>query len=64
MTDALTDDQKSAINTRIPAGRMGTPEEIASAVLYLASPEAGYSTGAGAACEWRYGHGLSPAGGA
>jgi len=46
MTDALTDDQKSAINTRIPAGRMGTPEEIASAVLYLASPEAGYSTGA------------------
>lgn len=46
MTDALTDDQKTAINTRIPAGRMGTPEEIASAVLYLASPEAGYSTGA------------------
>mgnify|MGYP001060502001 CR=1 FL=1 len=46
MTDALTDDQKAAINTRIPAGRMGTPEEIASAVLYLASPEAGYSTGA------------------
>jgi len=46
MTDALTDDQKAAINGRIPTGRMGTPEEIAGAVLYLASPEAGYVTGA------------------
>lgn len=46
MTDKLTDDQKSAINTKIPAARMGTPEEIAAAVLYLASPEAGYVTGA------------------
>ncbi|SFB83846.1 3-oxoacyl-[acyl-carrier-protein] reductase [Tropicimonas isoalkanivorans] len=46
MTDKLTDEQKDAINTRIPAARMGTPEEIAAAVLYLASAEAGYVTGA------------------
>ena len=46
MTDKLTDDQKNAINTKIPAARMGSPEEIAAAVLYLASPEAGYVTGA------------------
>lgn len=46
MTDKLTDDQKARINTQIPAGRMGTPDEIAAAVLYLASPEAGYVTGA------------------
>ncbi len=45
MTDKLTDDQKEKINVQIPAARMGTPEEIASAVLYLASPEAGYVTG-------------------
>jgi 3-oxoacyl-[acyl-carrier protein] reductase len=46
MTEKLTDDQKAAILGQIPSGRMGTPEEIASAVLYLASPEAGYVTGA------------------
>jgi 3-oxoacyl-[acyl-carrier protein] reductase len=46
MTDKLTDDQKSAILTQIPSGRMGSPEEIAAAALYLASPEAGYVTGA------------------
>ncbi len=46
MTDALTDDQKDAINKQIPASRMGTPEEIAAAVLYLASEEAAYVTGA------------------
>jgi 3-oxoacyl-[acyl-carrier protein] reductase len=45
MTDKLNDDQKGAIMMQIPAGRMGNPEEIASAVLYLASPEAGYVTG-------------------
>ncbi len=45
MTDKLTDDQKSGILTQIPAARMGSPEEIASAVLYLASAEAGYTTG-------------------
>lgn len=45
MTDKLTDDQKSAILTQIPSGRMGTRDEIASAVLYLSSAEAGYVTG-------------------
>ena len=46
MTDSLTDDQKGKILSQIPAGRMGAPEEIAAAVLYLASPEAAYVTGA------------------
>ncbi|MFD0909011.1 3-oxoacyl-[acyl-carrier-protein] reductase [Ruegeria arenilitoris] len=45
MTDKLTDEQKSGILTQVPAGRMGEPSEIAAAVLYLASPEAGYVTG-------------------
>lgn len=45
MTDKLTDEQKDKISAQIPAARMGTPEEIAAAVLYLASPEAGYVTG-------------------
>lgn len=46
MTDKLNDEQRAKILGQIPAGRMGTSEEIASAVLYLASPEAGYVTGA------------------
>lgn len=45
MTDKLTDEQKTKILAQIPAGRMGTPGEIAAAVVYLASPEAGYVTG-------------------
>ena len=45
MTDALTAEQKSAILPRIPAGRMGEAGEVASAVVYLASNEAGYITG-------------------
>ena len=45
MTDKLTDDQKAGILNQVPAGRMGEPEEIAAAALYLASPEAGYVTG-------------------
>jgi 3-oxoacyl-[acyl-carrier protein] reductase len=46
MTDKLTEDQKGKILVQIPAGRMGTPAEIAAAALYLASAEAGYVTGA------------------
>jgi 3-oxoacyl-[acyl-carrier protein] reductase len=45
MTDALDDKQKAAINARIPAGRMGTADDVAAAVLFLASDEAAYLTG-------------------
>lgn len=45
MTDKLTEDQKAAILSQVPAGRMGDADEIGAAVLYLASPEAGYVTG-------------------
>ena len=46
MTGGLTDEQKSRILGQIPAGRMGNPDEIAAAVLYLSSPQAAYVTGA------------------
>jgi len=46
MTDKLSDDQKAKILAQVPAGRMGVAEEIAGAVVYLASPEAAYITGA------------------
>jgi len=45
MTDVLNDQQKEFISGRIPAGRMGSPAEIAAAVTYLASEEAAYITG-------------------
>jgi 3-oxoacyl-[acyl-carrier protein] reductase len=45
MTSGLSDEIKSAIHAKIPLGRTGTAEEIASAVAFLASTEAGYITG-------------------
>jgi len=45
MTDALNDKQKEGILSTVPAGRLGTSEEIAAAAVYLASVEAAYVTG-------------------
>ncbi|MFQ3357850.1 MAG: NAD(P)-dependent dehydrogenase (short-subunit alcohol dehydrogenase family), partial [Paracoccaceae bacterium] len=46
MTDKLNNEQKSKILTQVPAGRIGEVDDIAAAVLYLASCEASYVTGA------------------
>ena len=45
MTDVLNEQQRASILTGIPAGRLGTGEEIAAAAVYLASNEASYVTG-------------------
>ncbi len=45
MTDALDEGQQERVNAMIPMGRMGSGDEIASSVLYLASEEAAYVTG-------------------
>ncbi len=45
MTNALTDEQRDSVFQRIPMQKLGTVEDIASAVLFLASPAAGYITG-------------------
>lgn len=45
MTRGLGDDQTARLTERIPAGRLGTPEDVASCVVFLASDEAAYVTG-------------------
>ena len=46
MTDDLNEDQSARLLSTIPLGRLGSPEEIAASVIYLASDEAAYVTGA------------------
>jgi 3-oxoacyl-[acyl-carrier protein] reductase len=45
MTEVLSDKVKEELNTRIPLGRMGSPRDVAAAIVFLASDEAGYITG-------------------
>ena len=45
MTDVLPDKVKQELKVRIPLGRMGSPRDVASAIVFLASDEAGYITG-------------------
>jgi 3-oxoacyl-[acyl-carrier protein] reductase len=46
MTRALSDAQRGQLLATIPLGRLGRPEDVAAAVLFLASPSAAYVTGA------------------
>ena len=46
MTAALTDEQRAALRAQIPLGRLGAPEDVAAAVVFLASASGGYITGA------------------
>ena len=45
MTDALTDAQKEVIMQKIPAKTLGTPDDVANVVAFLAAPESSYITG-------------------
>jgi 3-oxoacyl-[acyl-carrier protein] reductase len=46
MTRALSDEQRAALLQQIPLGRLGTPQDVAAVVAFLASPQAAYITGA------------------
>ncbi|MBS0377007.1 MAG: 3-oxoacyl-ACP reductase FabG [Proteobacteria bacterium] len=45
MTRGLSEDQKAALLTQIPMGRLGSPQDVAAAVVFLVSPQAAYITG-------------------
>ena len=45
MTRSLSEEQRTALLAQIPLGRLGTPADVAEAVLFLASPRAAYITG-------------------
>jgi 3-oxoacyl-[acyl-carrier protein] reductase len=45
MTDALGEESRKALTSQVPLGRLGSPEDVAHAVAFLASPQAGYITG-------------------
>jgi NAD(P)-dependent dehydrogenase (short-subunit alcohol dehydrogenase family) len=58
MVAAMSEEQTAALRERVPLGRIAEPEEVAAAVSYLASPGAGYVTGAVLAVDGGLGMGL------